>query len=236
MKTGPSFELETPTVPHRADKMRSPRSRSMRGAPPRNREANKADKRERIKVAARSLFTEVGYDNATLRHIAARAGVALGTLSLYAEDKRDLILLVYNDEVEAMIARGITLVHERASLTENLIAFFRVFYEGYAANVQLARTYLQVNFFTYGMNTKGLAKNRQRKFEAVKRIVELGRQGGHVRNDIKSDFIAMHLLMLHSSAVRVWIVEEDPSVRRGIAMLRKLLSLQAQGLRPVRSA
>jgi AcrR family transcriptional regulator len=199
------------------------------------REIGKADKRERIKASARELFTEVGYEAATVREISSRAGVALGTLSRYAEDKRDLILLVYNDEVEAMIARGAALIRDDLSFNTNLIAFFRVFYESYAANLQLARTYLQVNFFTYGMNTKGLSQNRQRKIDAVKRIVRLGQKRNDVRKDVKPDWIAMQFLFLHSSAVRTWIVEDRPSVRGGLAKMRKLISLQTQGLRPARS-
>jgi AcrR family transcriptional regulator len=238
VKTGLSLATKEPSSIPDTAKSRRLRSRARQSADGpvaeprlRYREINKADKRERIKAAARMLFTQAGYDHATLRQIAARAGVALGTLSLYADDKRDLILLVYNDHVEAMIARGAARVRDRGSLIDNLMAFFRVFYEGYAANLQLARTYLEVNFFTFGMNTKGLAQNRQRKIEAVEKIVKLGQRRGDVRSDVKPSFIAMQLLFLHSSAVRTWIAQEEPSVRAGITTMRKLISLQAQGLR-----
>ncbi|HTZ02181.1 MAG TPA: helix-turn-helix domain-containing protein, partial [Xanthobacteraceae bacterium] len=69
----------------------------MEGLPPRprplktlgRREANKLDKVDRIKRAVRELFTTVGYDEATTRQIAKRAGVALGTVFTYATTKRD---------------------------------------------------------------------------------------------------------------------------------------------------
>jgi len=54
------------------------------------RERNKAERRRRIKEAALAAFTEKGYDRATTREIAKLAGVAQGTLFLYARDKRDL--------------------------------------------------------------------------------------------------------------------------------------------------
>jgi hypothetical protein len=41
-----------------------------------------------------------GYDEASTRQIATRAGVALGTLFFYATDKRGLLFLVVNDELE----------------------------------------------------------------------------------------------------------------------------------------
>ena len=58
------------------------------------RERNRQDKRERIRDAAEDLFNECGYDAATTRDIAHRAGVSLGTLFNYADDKRDLIFLI----------------------------------------------------------------------------------------------------------------------------------------------
>ena len=63
------------------------RRRSRRTEPPSRvarttgkREANKIDKLNRIKRAARELFMTIGYDEATTRKIATKAGVALGTV------------------------------------------------------------------------------------------------------------------------------------------------------------
>ena len=58
------------------------------------RERNRRDKLQRITAAARALFVEKGFDETTTREIARRADVALGTLFLYATDKRDLLFLI----------------------------------------------------------------------------------------------------------------------------------------------
>ena len=63
------------------------------------REQNKLEKRLRIQAAVRELFSRHGYETATLRQIARRAHVALGTLFNYAQDKRDLIFLIFNEEL-----------------------------------------------------------------------------------------------------------------------------------------
>src|SRR4051812_33649121 len=69
------------------------RTMKSRAAPPRlgRREQSKVDKRARIQRAAWDLFTTVGYEETTTREVAERADVAVGTLFLYAEDKRDLL-------------------------------------------------------------------------------------------------------------------------------------------------
>jgi AcrR family transcriptional regulator len=56
------------------------------------RERKKFETRERIRAAAATLLARHGYGAATMRQIARRAHVALGTLFNYAEDKRDRVL------------------------------------------------------------------------------------------------------------------------------------------------
>jgi AcrR family transcriptional regulator len=50
-----------------------------------------ADKLRRIKDAARGLFLAKGFEDTTTREIAIRAGVGIGTIFVYAENKRDLL-------------------------------------------------------------------------------------------------------------------------------------------------
>src|SRR5215510_7252691 len=90
----------------------------------RPRERNKLDKLRRIKSAARELFLEQGYDNATTREIAGRADVGLGTLFSYASDKRDLLFLIYNDIQEELTGKAFaTPPAERAFLRQVMTSF-----------------------------------------------------------------------------------------------------------------
>src|ERR1700721_3809166 len=71
------------------------------------REQNKLEKSQRIRIAARELFSKHGYDSATLRQIAKRAHVGLGTVFNYAQDKRDLVFLIFNEELAAVTDRAL---------------------------------------------------------------------------------------------------------------------------------
>ena len=66
------------------------------------RERQKTERRRRIEAAAREVFREKGYDAATTREIAARAEVSIGTLFAYAADKRELLTMVYRDELHEL--------------------------------------------------------------------------------------------------------------------------------------
>ena len=68
------------------------------------RAKNKAEKLQRIRKAARALFVKRGYDDTTMRDIAKRAEVGFGTLFTYASDKRDMLFLIFNDELDNVVA------------------------------------------------------------------------------------------------------------------------------------
>ncbi len=58
---------------------------------PRRGEGYREDRREEILSAARRCFVELGYDKATLRGIAAEAGVSTGAIYTYFRTKAELL-------------------------------------------------------------------------------------------------------------------------------------------------
>ncbi|MCA9850583.1 MAG: TetR/AcrR family transcriptional regulator, partial [Dehalococcoidia bacterium] len=58
------------------------------------------ERRQEILDAARRVFVEKGYDNATMNDIAAAADVSAGSIYRYFENKRDLIAAASNACIE----------------------------------------------------------------------------------------------------------------------------------------
>lgn len=102
------------------------------------RERAKAERRQRIKEAATATFREKGYANATTREIAERARVAKGTVFLYALDKRDLLRLVINDDLEELTRAAFERVDAASPLDEQLMHVFLPRYEYWGAYPDLA--------------------------------------------------------------------------------------------------
>src|SRR5215471_20423679 len=116
------------------------------------RELNKQDKLRRIAGAARKLFIANGYDEASTRQIAVKAGVALGTLFLYAANKRDLLFLVVNDELEDVAAKAAVAIRSDVTLMQNLIAALRPLYEFFGKQPGLSRlTLREMMFYESGL-------------------------------------------------------------------------------------
>ena len=96
------------------------------------RAAVKAFKREAILKAARSVFSRDGLDGATLRAIAAEAGIAVGTVYLHYPSKEAL----YADMLAGSLAdllkslrEAVTNVPEKERLLAAALAFYRFYRE-----------------------------------------------------------------------------------------------------------
>src|ERR1700712_543238 len=63
-----------------------------------------ADKRDRILVAAEVVFARHGFFAARVSEIAKAAGVADGTIYLYFKSKDELLVSLFEDRVERLLA------------------------------------------------------------------------------------------------------------------------------------
>ena len=138
------------------------------------REKNKTEKLHRIKEAARELFVLKGFDETTTREIAVRAGVGIGTVFTYAENKRDLLFLVANDELEEVTGKAEASVRQDASCLENLISFFRYHYKFFSKQPDLSRFLLrEMTFYDSGRQANRFQGIRERNIRIVGNIVKM---------------------------------------------------------------
>jgi AcrR family transcriptional regulator len=209
---------------------RGPDAKHPAGQPTRRRDINKADKRRRIREAALALFSAQGYEATTLRQIARRARVALGTLSLYADDKRDLVLLIFNEMVPKVIDAAGGSAKKKSALLDKLVAFFGAFYENISCNFTLARIHHQLNFYSTGRHTVEYNALRARVFAMLEEIVGQAQRAGEIGSREDPALIARYIFFCYSAAVRWWVASEHPNLRAGLADLRQMLQLQINGL------
>lgn len=66
------------------------------------REAQKRATREKVVEAARQLFEEIGYEETTIRMIAERAGVSVGSVFTTFESKVDIFNYILFEKFEAL--------------------------------------------------------------------------------------------------------------------------------------
>ena len=197
------------------------------------REQNKRDKEQRIRAAASRLFTRRGYEAATMRQIARRAGVGLGTLFNYADDKRDLVFLIFNEELAALTDAALRAPRPRDTLVDQLIAIARCHYRRFGAEPELSRILLrELTFYSRGKQAAAFLGIRQRLIDGIEELVRHAQKRHHIRAGEDPKVVARHIFFVYSAALRWWIAAPRPNPRAGLKDLRRLLELQVRGLRP----
>ena len=195
------------------------------------RERNRLDKLARIKSAARDLFNELGFDRATTRAIAARAHVGLGTLFNYVDDKRDLVFLIFNEELDRITDSAFAVVDPRRPLGEQLASAFGVFYREFAANPTLSRILLQeLTFYSEGRLAGDFQRSKRRTIGFIEQLVASAQREGRIRNVEDPSFIAFSIFFLYAGAVRYWIAADRPNPTKGIDELRRMLEIHLRSL------
>lgn len=200
------------------------------------RERSKLDKRRRIKAAARAVFISKGYDAATTREIAAQADIGIGTLFNYAKEKRELLMMIINDDLDEINASSAAATDAGLPLIDQLTTFFTARYAYWASEPALARPAVQETFDFLGI--KGEQGPETARFYARRPKIEklladiIGRQqdAGTIADDVESSLIASLFMTIYLTEVRRWLNQADPQVDAGIARLRELLALAIRGI------
>jgi AcrR family transcriptional regulator len=216
-------------VPAAPARPRRPRPRPAEGL----RERNKREKRARIERAARELFERKGFEAATARAIAARARVGLGTLFLYARDKRDLLFLVFADESRRLFAEAEAAVAARPQLglVDALMELFGRFLAFYAERPELAAALLR-EFFFRPYEPERLGALSREYGERVAALVERARARGELRADVPVALAASALFAHYAFWTQAWLGSRAIAREEAEARLRDALALQVDGLRP----
>jgi AcrR family transcriptional regulator len=196
------------------------------------REFNKRDKLTRIRNAARALFIEKGFDETTTREIALRAGVAIGTLFLYASDKRDLLLLLFDEELNKLSDRAVAKAKRNTPFIEQLLAIFRVFLTYFGANPRLSRYMMQqVTFMGSGVGNN-IRAGLERTHQLLAAVIAQAQADGLVNQDMAPLAAAELIFLIYRAEIRRCLASEPPQIDDGIAALRRDFVILFEGMRP----
>jgi AcrR family transcriptional regulator len=200
------------------------------------RERGKLEKRQRIREAARAVFREKGFERATTREIAERAGVANATLFAYARDKRDLMMLVVNDDLDAITDAALTPFTGDRPLLDQLIEVFRPRYEYWAADPDFSRHAVQQTFasLTEGESAgPETVRFHARRPKIVAQLTDLVREKqrlGRVGRNVDAESVGWLFMAIYQAEQRQWLIAEKPDVAAGLERLRALFRIVIRGI------
>src|SRR5262245_33594539 len=194
------------------------------------RARNKLDKLRRIKDAAQSLFVAKGFDDTTMREIAVRAGVGLGTIFLYAKNKRDLLFLTINEPLQKITVEAEAAVEPKAPLIDNLLAIAKLHYRFFGEQPALSRLALrEMIFYESGAQAPAFQKTRERFIRLLGRTVELATANAEIAPKEPPLFAGWTLFCVFQVELRRWLATDAAHLRAGLDELERAFQMLIVG-------
>ena len=190
------------------------------------RERNKREKRSRILAAARELFEERGFEQTTGRQICERAGVGTGTLFLYVNDKRELLLWVFEEDARRILTRRRL---DAGSPVERWLSILGPFLTLYARNPRLSASYVQELLFRPERPPELIQLNQDLR-DVVRDIAREAQTAGDLRRDVDAEEIALLVVGQYAYLVQLWLGVGALGARQVRTRLRRGLTLLLEGL------
>jgi AcrR family transcriptional regulator len=193
--------------------------------------AKAEETRDRILDAALRLFRERGFEQTTMRDVAAEAGVATGAAYYYYRSKEDLVMAFYlrtdeeaREAFEKAIAASKDLKKRVRGLIEVKLAQFTEHRQLLAALLK-AGVDPRAPLSPFGSETKEV---RDENIAWFARAID----GSDVTipKDVAAD-VPRLLWLYHMGLVYFWIIDESPEQRRTRRMLDATLELVIQLLK-----
>lgn len=205
------------------------------GQVPGLRERGKRDRLQRLHRAAADVFRARGYDAATTREIAQQADVSVGTLFVYARDKRDLLFLVINDDLDVVLQRALLASARPGAPLDQLAELLGPIYAYFAGELELARPALR-EVVHYDRPAAGVGEQARRYLrrldtwqDAIAAVLARAGQAGQLRLDVPAALLARVLFDVHLVEVRRWMNAGQPDPAQGQAMLRRMFAAVLKG-------
>jgi len=196
------------------------------------RETQKQETRRRVAEAARDLFNEIGYDETTVRAIAERAGVSVGSVFTTFSSKADILSQVMDDRVDQLHAElDRVLKHLRGSTADRICSLFAIHYDFECRRVKLFLAHIAATF-NPSLEPSTIPFGRNERFKAMLlAMLEDGVARGDIRDDADLDLVHDMLIATYAWNYRL-AAERQADAPALTGVMERQVGLVFNGLRP----
>ena len=193
--------------------------------------AKSADKRERILEAAVRVFARNGFHATRVSEVAKAAGVADGTIYLYFKSKDELLVSLFEDRVERLLA----FLETELPRAESAPAKLRRVIEIQLGLLEGERDLAEVVTVILRQSTKLMKEYAAPKFTAyldtIGRVVAEGQAAGELRTDVSPHLAARAIFGALDGIAMTWALGKAD--RGGLARASgQLAAIVLRGLAP----
>lgn len=165
------------------------------------RESQKQQTRELILAAARQLFEQLGYDQTTIRAVAARAGVGIGTVFGHCPDKASLLVASWLDDLDRVLVEAMAGLDQAAPVIDQFLHIVRAYFVYYAKRPRLFKPLIKEIIFHSGALGAEIQAKAQQFLALLAHKLGQARDRGDLRPGIDcplaaNAFFSYYLLVL----------------------------------------
>jgi TetR/AcrR family transcriptional regulator, cholesterol catabolism regulator len=197
------------------------------------RDARKLATRRRVLDAAHALFEDVGYEAATIRAIAKRAGVSVGSVFSSFASKSHVLSEVMQERLTDLYADLASAApHLKGSTADRCRSLFAVHYAFEYRRLRLFLAYVSAAFdWSAGPGARSFGANPHLR-GMVRECLEVGVARGDVRPDIDVDLVVDMLIGAYAWNYRL-ATTDDATPAQLIDLFDRQIEVIFDGLRPV---
>ncbi len=169
-----------------------------------------SDKHQKITQAAVKVFARKGFFNARISDIAKEAKVADGTIYLYFNNKYDILISLFEDEIGKIIVKVKRLL-EKESDPQKMIEIYATHH---LSLLQDQKDLVEVLQMELRQSNKFIKEYRNTKFieyiDIISDIIHKGQEAGIFRADIKPGIVKRALFGSLDEMSRLWALSTTP--------------------------
>lgn len=196
------------------------------------RQSQKEATRRRVLEAARELFDSNGYQGTTIREIARRAEVSVGSVFTTFASKGEILSEVMRGRLDPLYAELDRVVpHLRGSTADRLRTMFAVHFEFEARQVRLFLSHIAAAY-DWTLSPAARPFGRNLRFpEIIRGILADGVERGDVDPNVDLQEVLSLLVAAYAWTYRL-VVTTDADAKAMIAVMDRQIGLIADGFAP----
>jgi AcrR family transcriptional regulator len=191
------------------------------------RQQQKDETRRLIQNAAYNLFEEKGYHATTMRKLASRAGVGLGTIFKHFPDKPSLLAATFVEDVGAVIDKALDSV-PTSGITLQLAHVIRSLYQFYALKPSLSQTLCKEAFFLSGKGGRMIEALTDSLLQHISDLITLAIDRKELSTELNVNDATMAFWAFYSTGLGIGLKAETFDVDACVEMVERLLSQYLQ--------
>ena len=194
------------------------------------REEGKQATRQRVLTSARDLFEEIGFEEATIRMIAQRAGVSVGSVFTTFAGKTEILSHVMADRLEDMyIELDRVVPHLHGHTVDRLRSIMAVHYSIEMRRQRLFVAYVGASF-GWAADQRVIPLGENARFKAMLAdTLRAGVERGEVREGVDPDLFVEVLLAAYIWNYRL-VCREGADVNELIALMDRQIGILFEGV------